>query len=143
MNKVIGYTAASLSVARAALINHCLTPTSRPQKMRPFERLRLGTASRDRVIWGLGGLRRLSCWHRGIRATTITSTSMSTLQLPPGLTYDGPLVETASGGAVDWVDYKKIKLYTNAFVISADSGVRSVAHRPPRIAPAGPARLTF
>ena len=111
--------------------------------MRPFERLRLSTASRDRVTWVLGGLRRLSCWHRRIRATTITSTGMSTLQLPPGLTYDGPLVETASGGAVDWVDYKKIKLYTNAFVISGGARVRSVAHRPPRIALEGLARLTF
>ncbi|KAM5543699.1 hypothetical protein V8D89_002316 [Ganoderma adspersum] len=46
---------------------------------------------------------------------------MSTLHLPPGLTYDRPLVETASGGTVDWVNYKKIKLYTNAFVISDDS----------------------
>ncbi|PIL27735.1 hypothetical protein GSI_10888 [Ganoderma sinense ZZ0214-1] len=46
---------------------------------------------------------------------------MSTLQLPPGLTYDRPLVETTRGGVVDWVDYKSVKLYTNAFVISPDS----------------------
>ena len=50
---------------------------------------------------------------------------MSTLQLPPGLTYDGPLVETVNEGIADWVDYKTIKLYTNAFIISSDSTVRS------------------
>ena len=48
---------------------------------------------------------------------------MSTLQLPPGLAYGGPLVETVNGGISDWVDYKKVKLYTNAFVILEDSKV--------------------
>ncbi|KAI1797967.1 hypothetical protein LXA43DRAFT_968438 [Ganoderma leucocontextum] len=47
----------------------------------------------------------------------------SNLQLPPGLTYDGPLVETVNGGISDWVEYKKIKLYTNAFVILDDRKV--------------------
>ena len=64
---------------------------------------------------------------------SLTAT-MSTLQLPPGLTYDGPLVETVNGGVADWVDYKIIKLYTNAFVISADSTVRATP---------GPAVHTF
>ena len=48
---------------------------------------------------------------------------MSTLNLPPGLEYDGPLVETANGGAQKWVEYQKIKLYTNAFVILNDQKV--------------------
>lgn len=48
---------------------------------------------------------------------------MSTLRLPLGLAYGGPLVETVNGGISDWVDYKKVKLYTNAFVILEDSKV--------------------
>ncbi|KAI0698066.1 NUDIX hydrolase domain-like protein, partial [Cerioporus squamosus] len=48
---------------------------------------------------------------------------MATLQLPPGLRYDSPLVETANGGASEWVEYKKVKLYTNAFVILNDAKV--------------------
>lgn len=48
---------------------------------------------------------------------------MNSVQLPPGLTYDGPLVETASGGCANWVEYKKVKLYTNAFVIVNDEKV--------------------
>ncbi|KAI0674534.1 NUDIX hydrolase domain-like protein [Trametes maxima] len=46
------------------------------------------------------------------------------IQIPPGLQYDGPLVETASGGtAPNWVEYQKVKEYTNAFVIINDTKV--------------------
>ncbi|RPD56952.1 NUDIX-domain-containing protein [Lentinus tigrinus ALCF2SS1-7] len=48
---------------------------------------------------------------------------MATLQLPPGLEYNGQLVETSNGGVSDWVAYKKVKLYTNAFVILNDAKV--------------------
>lgn len=49
-----------------------------------------------------------------------------TVNFPPGLEHehDGPLVETSSGGvAPGWVEYKKVKLYTNAFVILDDAKV--------------------
>ncbi|KAI0765266.1 NUDIX hydrolase domain-like protein, partial [Fomes fomentarius] len=42
---------------------------------------------------------------------------------PPGLSYDGPLVQTANGGDQEWVQYQKVKLYTNAFVILNDEKV--------------------
>ncbi|TBU31445.1 NUDIX hydrolase domain-like protein [Dichomitus squalens] len=46
------------------------------------------------------------------------------MALPPGLSYyDGPLVETANGGVSDWVEYKNVKAYTNAFVIVDDTKV--------------------
>ncbi|KAI8986662.1 NUDIX hydrolase domain-like protein [Trametes punicea] len=46
---------------------------------------------------------------------------MEVTELPPGLTYDGPLVEAASGGEENnWVHYGKVKQYTNAFVIQDD-----------------------
>ncbi|KAI0646525.1 NUDIX hydrolase domain-like protein [Trametes meyenii] len=46
------------------------------------------------------------------------------IRIPPGLQYDGPLVETASGGtAPSWVAYQKVKEYTNAFVIIDDTKV--------------------
>ncbi len=51
--------------------------------------------------------------------------SMHTSYLPPGveLQYNIPLVETANGGASEWVDFKKVKFYTNAFVILNDTKV--------------------
>ncbi|RDX54802.1 hypothetical protein OH76DRAFT_1341166 [Lentinus brumalis] len=51
---------------------------------------------------------------------------MHTLHLPPGveLQHNISLVETANGGASEqWVDYKKVKFYTNAFVIINDAKV--------------------
>ncbi|KAH9887228.1 hypothetical protein C8Q73DRAFT_794791 [Cubamyces lactineus] len=42
--------------------------------------------------------------------------SQHSLDLPPGLAYDGPLVEAANGGGEnDWVKYDKVKQYTNAW----------------------------
>ena len=50
---------------------------------------------------------------------------MTASRLPPGLSYDGPLVETANGGAEEaWLHCEKVKLYTNAFVIVDDTKVR-------------------
>lgn len=43
--------------------------------------------------------------------------------LPPGLTYEGPLEEAARGGDSSWVEYQKVKLYTNAFIIVDDTKV--------------------
>ena len=48
---------------------------------------------------------------------------MATLSLPPGLAYDGPLIETANSGRPNWVEYEKTKRYTNAFVILNDAKV--------------------
>lgn len=46
------------------------------------------------------------------------------VNIPPGITYDGPMVEVASGGAEhDWIKYEKVKEYTNAFVILNDQKV--------------------
>ena len=58
--------------------------------------------------------------HHSLLLATMTQSSV---QLPPGLTYDGPLVQTANGGVSDWVEYKKVKAYTNAFVILDESKV--------------------
>ena len=50
--------------------------------------------------------------------------SQHSLDLPPGLAYDGPLVEAANGGGEnDWVKYDKVKQYTNAFIILDDKKV--------------------
>ncbi|KAH9941129.1 NUDIX hydrolase domain-like protein [Epithele typhae] len=49
---------------------------------------------------------------------------MSTLQLPPGLKHDGPLVEASCGGEPGpWLEHGKVKLYTNAFVIINDARI--------------------
>ncbi len=46
------------------------------------------------------------------------------VDIPPGITHDGPMVEVASGGAEhDWIKYEKVKEYTNAFVILNDQKV--------------------
>ncbi|KAI0746990.1 NUDIX hydrolase domain-like protein [Daedaleopsis nitida] len=45
------------------------------------------------------------------------------IQLPPGTTHNGPLIETASGGSSDWLKYMDVKRYTDAFVIMNDSRV--------------------
>ena len=58
---------------------------------------------------------------------------MSHLELPPGLKYDGPLVETANDGqpGQQWIEYEKVKMYTNAFVIMNDTKVGSVFNQIP------------
>ncbi|KAI0371310.1 hypothetical protein BV20DRAFT_965497 [Pilatotrama ljubarskyi] len=46
------------------------------------------------------------------------------MNLPPGLSYDKQLVEEANGGSEnEWVQYDKVKQYTNAFVIIDDQKV--------------------
>ncbi|KAI0824816.1 NUDIX hydrolase domain-like protein [Trametes gibbosa] len=43
------------------------------------------------------------------------------LQIPPGLAYDGHLVEVVNDGVQnEWVKYEKVKEYTNAFIIIDD-----------------------
>ena len=56
---------------------------------------------------------------------------MSHLELPPGLKYDGPLVETANDGqpGQQWIEYKKVKMYTNAFVIMNDTKAGNVSYQ--------------
>ena len=53
---------------------------------------------------------------------------MATLSLPPGLAYDGPLIETANSGRPNWVEYEKTKRYTNAFVILNDAKVSTAMY---------------
>ncbi|KAI0747064.1 NUDIX hydrolase domain-like protein [Daedaleopsis nitida] len=49
---------------------------------------------------------------------------MTDTQLPPGLSYQDPLVVTSQGGGSrPWAEYKLVKLYTNAFVILNDAKV--------------------
>ncbi|KAI0777178.1 NUDIX hydrolase domain-like protein [Trametes elegans] len=44
--------------------------------------------------------------------------------MPPGLAFEGPVVETANGGTeFEWVKYEKIKEYTNAFIIHENEKV--------------------
>lgn len=50
-------------------------------------------------------------------------TMCTSVSLPPGLSYEEPLVQTANGGNQEWVQYQKVKLYTNAFVILNDEKV--------------------
>lgn len=38
------------------------------------------------------------------------------VSLPPGITEERALVERHSGGIESWLEYEKIKLYTNAFI---------------------------
>ena len=60
-----------------------------------------------------------------IQPHTTAHAIMTASRLPPGLSYDEPLVETANGGAEEpWLHYEKVKLYTNAFVIVDDTKVR-------------------
>lgn len=45
---------------------------------------------------------------------------MNSAQLPPGLSASVPFEEAATGGSAEWMQYDKMKLYTNAFIRKGD-----------------------
>ncbi len=41
---------------------------------------------------------------------------IATMTTPPGVNQEGPLVAVHVGGEGDWIQYRKIKVYTNCFI---------------------------